>query len=335
MRGMRGVRTAAGRSACGGMKFGGTAGSIGISCTIGSMNSEGFCWIWRIVRSSETFGINACRHEEGRRAGLVVQGEAVGGSRKETRAPAGQEDEQEVALALAVREIEGGLAREETVLVRNRVTRENDARAAGKPLRGRVRGGDDERFVETLAEARRGRHGHRHGGLSDGEDGHALGREDELAAGRRGDGADVDSVAAAPEGLGDECGRIHGGDGGAVEPRQDLAVVQGARSLAKPARSGGLNSIEGRLVMARSRMDDILGTVKDAGDRSQEIAAQVAARVEDVLDEAGVQGKRIRRELSRRLKQVDRVGRDNAFVMAFGALAVGVLIGYLVARDDD
>ncbi len=87
--------------------------------------------------------------------------------------------------------------------------------------------------------------------------------------------------------------------------------------------------------MARSRMDDILGTVKVAGDRSQEIAAQVAARVEDVLDEAGAQGKRVRKELTRRWKQVDRVGRDNAFVMAFGALAVGVLIGYLVARDDD
>ncbi|HTS01006.1 MAG TPA: hypothetical protein VMN04_00650 [Thermoanaerobaculia bacterium] len=87
--------------------------------------------------------------------------------------------------------------------------------------------------------------------------------------------------------------------------------------------------------MARSRMDEILGTVKDVGDRSQEIASQVAARVEDVLDEAGVQGKRIRRELARRWKQVDRAGRENAFVMAFGALAIGVLIGYLVARDDD
>ncbi len=87
--------------------------------------------------------------------------------------------------------------------------------------------------------------------------------------------------------------------------------------------------------MARSRMDEILGTVKGAGDRGQEIASQVAARVEDVLDEAGIQGRRVRRELSRRLKKVDRVGRDNAFVMAFGALAVGVLIGYLVARDDD
>ncbi len=84
--------------------------------------------------------------------------------------------------------------------------------------------------------------------------------------------------------------------------------------------------------MARSRMDDILGTV---GDRGQEIASQVAARVEDALDEAGVQGRRIRKELARRWKQVDRVGRDNAFVMAFGALAVGILIGYLVARDDD
>ena len=87
--------------------------------------------------------------------------------------------------------------------------------------------------------------------------------------------------------------------------------------------------------MARSRMDDILGTVRDAGDRSQEIASQVASRVEDALDEAGAQGKRIRKELGRRWKQVDRAGRDNAFVMAFGALAIGVLIGWLVARDDD
>jgi ElaB/YqjD/DUF883 family membrane-anchored ribosome-binding protein len=82
-------------------------------------------------------------------------------------------------------------------------------------------------------------------------------------------------------------------------------------------------------------MDDVLGTVRDAGDRSQEIVSQVAARVEDVLDEAGAQGRRVRKELARRWRQVDRVGRDNAFVMAFGALAVGVLIGYLVARDDD
>jgi ElaB/YqjD/DUF883 family membrane-anchored ribosome-binding protein len=82
-------------------------------------------------------------------------------------------------------------------------------------------------------------------------------------------------------------------------------------------------------------MDDILGTVKGAGDRGQEIASQVAARVEDALDEAGVQGKRVRKELARRWRQVDRVGRDNAFVMALGALAVGVLIGWLVARDGD
>jgi hypothetical protein len=82
-------------------------------------------------------------------------------------------------------------------------------------------------------------------------------------------------------------------------------------------------------------MDDILGTMRDAGDRGQVLASQVAEKVEDVLDEAGVQGKRIRKELARRWKQVDRAGRDNAFVMAFGALAIGVLIGYLVARDDD
>ena len=41
----------------------------------------------------------------------------------------------------------------------------------------------------------------------------------------------------------------------------------------------------------------------------------------------------MKEELSRRWKQVDRVGRENAFVIAAGALAVGVLIGWLVARD--
>ena len=205
----------------------------------------------------------------------------------------------------------------------------------GRPSVGGPGGRDDERRVEPAPEARRGRDRHGHGGLADREDRHALGREDELAARGRRHGADEDPVAPPPEGLRDERGRIHGGDGGAVEPRQDLAVVQIARSLAKPAGTGGVNSRAGRIAMARSRMDDILGTVRDAGDRGQEIASQVAARVEDVLDEAGVQGKRVRKELARRWKQVDRVGRDNAFVMAFGALAVGVLIGFLVARDDD
>ena len=91
--------------------------------------------------------------------------------------------------------------------------------------------------------------------------------------------------------------------------------------------------------MARSRVDDIFGSMREglseAGEKGQDLARDVAARVEDVLDDAGVQGKRIRKELARRWKAVDRVGRDNAFVMAIAALGVGVLVGYLLSRGDD
>jgi ElaB/YqjD/DUF883 family membrane-anchored ribosome-binding protein len=91
--------------------------------------------------------------------------------------------------------------------------------------------------------------------------------------------------------------------------------------------------------MARSKVDDILGSMReglsDAGERGQDLAREVAGRVEEVLEDAGVQGRRIRKELARRWKTVDRVGRDNAFVMALAALGVGVVVGYLLSRDDD
>jgi ElaB/YqjD/DUF883 family membrane-anchored ribosome-binding protein len=84
---------------------------------------------------------------------------------------------------------------------------------------------------------------------------------------------------------------------------------------------------------------DILGTMREGlhetGTRGQKAAEAIAERVEDVLEDAGREGRRIRRELSRRWKAVDRAGRDNAFVMALGALGVGILIGWLVARDRD
>lgn len=41
----------------------------------------------------------------------------------------------------------------------------------------------------------------------------------------------------------------------------------------------------------------------------------------------------MKEELSKRWRQVDRVGRENAFLMAAGALAVGVLVGWLISRD--
>lgn len=91
--------------------------------------------------------------------------------------------------------------------------------------------------------------------------------------------------------------------------------------------------------MARSRVDDILGSMReglsDARGKGQDLAKEVAGRVEDVLDEAGAQGARVRKELARRWKTVDRVGRDNAFVMAVAALGIGVVVGYLLSRDED
>jgi len=84
---------------------------------------------------------------------------------------------------------------------------------------------------------------------------------------------------------------------------------------------------------------DILGSMReglqDAGIRGQEKAEAIAERVEDALEDAGREGRRIRRELARRWKKVDRVGRDNAFVMAVGALTLGVLVGWLLGRDRD
>ena len=71
--------------------------------------------------------------------------------------------------------------------------------------------------------------------------------------------------------------------------------------------------------------------LSDAGEKGEELARDVAERVENVLDEAGVQGKRIRKELARRWKTVDKAGRENAFVMAIAALGIVVprVIKYL------
>jgi len=73
--------------------------------------------------------------------------------------------------------------------------------------------------------------------------------------------------------------------------------------------------------------------IHGAGARGQKAAEVIAEKVEDALEDAGREGRRIRRELSRRWKTVDRVGRDNAFVLAVGALGLGILVGWLVGRD--
>ena len=90
--------------------------------------------------------------------------------------------------------------------------------------------------------------------------------------------------------------------------------------------------------MGRSPAEELIGSVREglsgASSKAQDAAEAVARRVEDVLDDAGATGKRIRKELARRWKTVDRVGRDNAFFMAMGALGIGILVGYLLGRED-
>ncbi len=93
--------------------------------------------------------------------------------------------------------------------------------------------------------------------------------------------------------------------------------------------------------MPQVDVDRIVGSIREstAGvrEKTQDAVEDVADKIEDALEKAGTEGRRLQRqvkeELARRWKQVDRVGRENAFLMAAGALAVGVLIGWLVTRD--
>jgi len=87
--------------------------------------------------------------------------------------------------------------------------------------------------------------------------------------------------------------------------------------------------------MGREILGSMREGLKDAGTRGQKAAEAVAEQVEDALEDAGREGRRIRRELARRWRTVDRVGRDNAFVMAVGALGLGILVGWLLGRDRD
>lgn len=93
--------------------------------------------------------------------------------------------------------------------------------------------------------------------------------------------------------------------------------------------------------MPKVDVDQIVGSIRESAasvkEKTTDAVEDVADRIEDAIEKAGTEGRRLQREvkkeLSRRWRQVDRVGRDNAFLMAAGALAVGVLVGWLVTRD--
>ena len=95
--------------------------------------------------------------------------------------------------------------------------------------------------------------------------------------------------------------------------------------------------------MAVKDQESFIGSLRegaiDAGGHLQQAVAEAAGRIEDSLEEARYEGRHLKRkvqaELVKRWKTVDRVGRDNAFVMALGALGVGLALGYLLSRNRD
>ena len=92
-----------------------------------------------------------------------------------------------------------------------------------------------------------------------------------------------------------------------------------------------------------SRIDQRMETVREvasaATERMKSAVDGIADQVQDAIGKAGPEarrlGEKVSAELSRRYKAVDRAGRENAFLMALGALGIGVAIGYLLSRDDD
>ncbi len=93
--------------------------------------------------------------------------------------------------------------------------------------------------------------------------------------------------------------------------------------------------------MSKVDVDRIVGSIRESAavvrEKTDDAVEDVADKIEDALEKAGAEGRKLQRqvkeELARRWRQVDRVGRENAFLMAAGALAVGVLVGWLVTRD--
>lgn len=85
--------------------------------------------------------------------------------------------------------------------------------------------------------------------------------------------------------------------------------------------------------MARDILEGARQELRGAGERGKDLAEAIADRVEDALEGAQRQGRNARKELERRWRTVDRAGRENAFLMALGALGIGLLVGWLIGRE--
>jgi ElaB/YqjD/DUF883 family membrane-anchored ribosome-binding protein len=95
--------------------------------------------------------------------------------------------------------------------------------------------------------------------------------------------------------------------------------------------------------MVRSKFEDAVDAVREGvpqyAARGGKAYENLRGQVEEAIDDAAPEARRLKRRLgravSKRIDSVDRVGRENAFIMAVGALGIGIVIGYLLSRDRD
>lgn len=78
--------------------------------------------------------------------------------------------------------------------------------------------------------------------------------------------------------------------------------------------------------MPRPTIEEIASSVRENLPEARE-RVRVAAR--DLYDRGRIAGI----EVKRRVRRAERLGRDNAFLMAAAALGIGVLVGWLLGRD--
>lgn len=93
--------------------------------------------------------------------------------------------------------------------------------------------------------------------------------------------------------------------------------------------------------MVRSKFEDVVGAVREGAPQYAVRAGKafdgLREDVEDAFGDAAPGARRLKRRMghavARRIESVDRAGRDNAFIMAVGALGLGLVIGHLLSRD--
>jgi len=75
-------------------------------------------------------------------------------------------------------------------------------------------------------------------------------------------------------------------------------------------------------------LDEIAGSIRETLPEARDRARDVARELADRGRIAGL-------EIRRRARRAQRLGRENAYVMALGALALGLLFGWLVGSRRD